>query len=109
MRQVPAYNNGLNQLHIHQMGRLLTLDCFDNMVGHVPELVDWKGLEVVLFEKVERAQAEQFKRDAHVAVVVKPVKHTHTTAIRRNGKQRSETFTLMISICPYSNETGVLE
>lgn len=75
------------------MLRLLTLDCSDDLVGHVPDLVDRKGLEVVFFEEVERAQSKQFKHNAHVPVVVKPVKHTHTTAVteKRNSA-------LMISI-----------
>lgn len=68
--------------------RLLTLDCFDYLVGHVPDLVNWKGLEAVLFEEVKRAQSEQFKRDAHMAVVVKPVKHTHTTAVPEEGNSQ---------------------
>lgn len=79
----------------------LTLDCFDDLVGHVPDLVYWKGLEVVLFEEVKRAQSKQFKRNAHMAVVVKPVEHTHTTAVPE--EKQSKNFLLMISIFLYYN------
>lgn len=83
--------------HSSDVIRLLTLDCFDDLVGHVPDLVNWKWLEVVLFEEVKSAQSKQFKHDAHMAVVVKPVKHTHTTAEGREKKQ-SENSMLIISI-----------
>lgn len=53
------------------------------------DLVNRKGLEVVLFEEVESAQSKQFKHNAHMAVVVKPVKHTHTTAVRREKQSEN--------------------
>lgn len=90
MRHIQADNN-VNNYTPQMMLKLLTLDCFDDLVGHVPDLVDWKGLEIVLFEEIERAQSKKFKRNAHMAMVVKPVKHTHKTAVteERNRKKTS--------------------
>lgn len=87
----PSLQRWTKQLYTSDVVRLLTSDCFDDLVSHMPDLVDWKGLEVVFFEKVKRAQSKEFKRNAHMAMVVKPVKHTHTTAVaeERNNIQNT--------------------
>lgn len=48
-------------------------------------LVDRVGQVVVVFEEIEGAKAQKLERDAHVAMVVKPVKHLHTEAEKRDG------------------------
>lgn len=52
---------------------LLTSHSLDDLVRHVPDLFDWKGLKVILLEEIVGAEAEQLKGDTDVAVVVKPV------------------------------------
>ena len=53
----------------------LTLDGEAELVCHVPDLADGVREVVVLLQEVEGAQCQQLKGDAHVAVVVEPVKH----------------------------------
>lgn len=43
------------------------------LVGHVPDLRQGVGLEVVLLQELEGVLAQQLKGDAHVAVEVEPV------------------------------------
>lgn len=66
----------------------LTADSVADLLGHVSNLVKWIRKEVVCLQEVKGAEREQLKRDAHVAVVVKPVEHLHTVA---DGKQGGET------------------
>lgn len=49
-------------------------------------LVDGVGQVVVVFEEIEGAKTQKLERDAHVAMVVKPVKHLHTEARREMGE-----------------------
>lgn len=44
------------------------------------DLADGVGQVVVLLQKVEGAESQQLKGDAHVAVVVEPVIHLNTQA-----------------------------
>lgn len=94
------------------MSRLLTLDCFDDLVSHVPDLLEWKGLEAVLFEEVKRAQSKQLKHNAHMAMVVKPVKHMHKTAVTEKRKSKNVLSYLFVCIIITCHdiwlETGVL-
>lgn len=55
-------------------------------------LSDGVGEVVVLLEEVEGAERQQFEGDAHMAVVVEPVKHPHTQAGggRKSGQTRME-------------------
>lgn len=67
----------------------LTSDSVADLVGHVSDLVKWIRQEVVCLQEVKGAERQQLKWDAHVAIVVKPVKHLHTVA---DGKQRGEMY-----------------
>lgn len=58
----------------------LTADGVADLLGHVSDLVHGVRQEVVGFQEVKRAERQQLERDAHVAVVVKPVQHLHTVA-----------------------------
>lgn len=58
----------------------LTADGVADLLGHVSDLVHGIRQEVVCFQEVKRAERQQLERDAHVAVVVKPVQHLHTVA-----------------------------
>lgn len=58
---------------------VLTSHSADDLVRHVPDVFDWKRLEVVLLEEIIGAQTKQFKRDAYMAMVVKPVQHVYTS------------------------------
>lgn len=63
----------------------LTADSVADLEGHVSDLVNGIRQEVVFFQEVKGAERQQLKRDAHVAVVVKPIEHLHTvTDGRRN-------------------------
>lgn len=57
------------------------LDSLAQLEGHVAHLMDGVGQVVVVFEEIEGAKAQKLKRDAHVAMVVKPVKHLHTEVL----------------------------
>lgn len=61
----------------------LTSDCSDDLVGHVPDVVDREGLKVIFLQKIIRAQAQQLKGNADVPVVIKPVIHPHTSTRER--------------------------
>lgn len=63
----------------------LTADSVADLVGHVPDLVNGIRQEVVCLQEVKGAERQQLKRDAHVAVVVKPVQHLHTVTGRRRN------------------------
>lgn len=58
----------------------LTADSVADLLGHVSDLVHGIRQEVVRFQEVKRAERQQLERDAHVAVVVKPVQHLHAVA-----------------------------
>ena len=65
----------------------LTADSVADLVGHVSDLVHGIRQEVVCFQEVKGAEREQLERDAHVAVVVKPVQHLHTVTEGRGDTQ----------------------
>lgn len=46
----------------------------------MPHLVDGVRQIVVVLQEIKSAEPQQFEGDAHVAVVVKPVKHPDTQA-----------------------------
>lgn len=46
----------------------------------MPHLVDGVRQIIVVLQEIKSAEPQQFKGDAHVAVVVKPVKHPDTEA-----------------------------
>lgn len=82
----------------------LTADSVADLVGHVSDLVHGIRQEAVRFHEVEGAESEQLERDAHVAVVVKPVQHLHTVTgetrstemrcIRLDMHQKSNIFSI---------------
>lgn len=53
-------------------------DSVADLEGHVSDVVNGIRQEVVCFQKVKGAERQQLKGDAHMAVVVKPVKHLNT-------------------------------
>lgn len=65
----------------------LTADSVADLLGHVSDLVNGIRQEVVCFQEVKGAERQQLKRDAHVAVVVKPVQHLHTVT---DGRRDAE-------------------
>lgn len=65
----------------------LTADSVADLVGHVSDLVNGIRQVVVCFHEVKGAERQQLKRDANVAVVVKPVQHLHTVT---DGKRNRE-------------------
>lgn len=56
----------------------LTADGVEDLMGHVSDLLNGIRQEVVCFQEVKRAERQQLKGDAHMAVVVEPVQHLHT-------------------------------
>lgn len=66
----------------------LTADGVADLLGHVSDLVHGIRQEVVCLQEVKRAERQQLERDAHVAIVVKPVQHLHVVA---DGKRDTET------------------
>lgn len=64
-------------------GAVLTSHSSDYLVRHVPDVIDGKRLEVVLFEEIIGAEAQQLKGNANVAVVVEPVQHVNTSTEER--------------------------
>lgn len=56
----------------------LTADSVEDLVGHLSDLAHGIRQEAVCFQKVKGAERQQLERDAHMAVVVKPVQHLHT-------------------------------
>lgn len=79
----------------------LTADSVADLVGHVSDLVHGIRQEAVCFHEVEGAESEQLERDAHVAVVVKPVQHLHTVTeetrspeMRCIRQEKSNIFTI---------------
>lgn len=58
----------------------LTVDSEADLVSHVSDLVKGIRQEVVCFQEVKGAERQQLKRDANVAVTVKPVQHLYTQA-----------------------------
>lgn len=73
----------------------LTADSVADLVGHVSDLVHGIRQEAVRFHEVEGAESEQLERDAHVAVVVKPVQHLHTVT----GETRSTEMRCIRQTC----------
>lgn len=63
----------------------LTFHSLAHLVSHVPYLVDGVGQIVVVLQEVKGAEPQQFKGDAHVAMVVKPVKHPDTKTERKSS------------------------
>lgn len=60
----------------------LTLHSLAHLEGHVPYLVDGVRQVVVILQEIKGAEPQQLEGDAHVAVVVKPVKHPDTETDR---------------------------
>lgn len=60
----------------------LTLHSLAHLEGHVPYLVDGVRQVVVILQEIKGAESQQLKGDAHVAMVVKPVKHPDTETDR---------------------------
>lgn len=64
----------------------LTSDCSDDLVGHVPDVVDREWLKAIFLQKIIRAQAQQLKGDADVSVMIKPVIHPYTSTGGRKNR-----------------------
>lgn len=57
------------------------------LVGHVSDLRERVGLEVVLFQELKSVLAEKLEGDAHVAVEVEPVRHQDAQARQRERQE----------------------
>lgn len=68
----------------------LTSDSVANLVGHASDLVNGIRQEIVCFQEVKGAERQQLERDAHVAVVVKPVQHLHTVTDGERNKDEDK-------------------
>lgn len=86
----------------------LTFHSLAHLEGHVPHLVDGVRQIVVVLQEIEGAEPQQFKGDAHVAVVVKPVKHPDAETARKMIIQdRSASVLFFCSPC-IPLQTGIL-
>lgn len=75
---------------------LLTSHCFDDLVGHVPDVLYGERLEVVFLEEIVGAEAKQLKGNTYVTVVVKPVQHVHTSTKGEEGRGRCKVSFLLV-------------
>ena len=57
-------------------------------MGHVAYLIDRVRQVVILFHEVKRAEGQQLKTDAHVAMEIKPVQHLHTETEGERERER---------------------
>lgn len=60
----------------------LTGDAAEQLPGKILNLIAWKRSKVVLLEEVIHTHAEQFRHEAYVIPMVKPVQEVNTFAVR---------------------------
>lgn len=63
---------------------LLTAHRFEDLKGHVSDLLHTERQEFVLSQELKAVEAEQLKHDADVTFVLKPVQHPHAGTVRRD-------------------------
>lgn len=61
---------------------LLTFYSSDDLVSHMPDLLNGERLEVVFLQEIVCAESKQLKSNTDVAVIVKPVQHTDTRTVK---------------------------
>lgn len=68
----------------------LTADGVADLLGHVSDLVNRIGQEVVCFQEVKGADRQQLKGDAHVSTEMEPAQHLHAVADGRRADEAEQ-------------------